>query len=61
MKLYDRNCYWQKKYVIVPEKKFKALQNKAALKTKTEKLFSVGDAGHTVKNLFINVKQKNNS
>lgn len=34
----------KKKYVLVPEKDYKALQKKAALKTKPEKLLSVEDA-----------------
>jgi hypothetical protein len=34
----------KKKYIIVPEKDYKALQKKAALKTKTEKLLNVEDA-----------------
>ena len=34
----------KKKYVLVPEKEFKDLQKKAALKTKPEKLFSVENA-----------------
>jgi len=42
----------KKKYVLVPEKDYKALQKKAA--PKPEKLLSVEDAVHTVKNLSIN-------
>lgn len=34
----------KKKYVLVPEKEYHALQKKAALKTKPEKLLSVEDA-----------------
>ena len=34
----------KKKYVLVPEKEYQALQKKAALKTKTEKLLSVEQA-----------------
>ena len=34
----------KKKYVLLPEKEYKALQKKAALKTKPEKLISVEDA-----------------
>ena len=34
----------KKKYVLVPEKDYKALQKKAALKTKPEKLLNVEDA-----------------
>ncbi len=31
----------KKKYVLIPEKEYQALQKKAALKTKPEKLLSV--------------------
>jgi len=34
----------KKKYVLIPEKEYQALQKKAALKTKPEKLFSVEEA-----------------
>jgi len=34
----------KKKYVLVPEKQYQALQKKAALKTKTEKLLTVEQA-----------------
>ena len=34
----------KKKYVLIPEKDYQALQKKAALKTKSEKLLSVDDA-----------------
>lgn len=34
----------KKKYVLVPEKEYQALQKKAALKTKPEKLLSVEKA-----------------
>jgi PHD/YefM family antitoxin component YafN of YafNO toxin-antitoxin module len=34
----------KKKYVIIPEKEYQALQKKAALKTKPEKLLSVEEA-----------------
>ncbi|HKC36332.1 MAG TPA: hypothetical protein VKB95_09735 [Chitinophagaceae bacterium] len=34
----------KKKYVLVPEKEYQALQKKAALKTKTEKLLTVAQA-----------------
>ncbi len=34
----------KKKFIILPEKDYKALQKQAALKTKTEKLFSVEEA-----------------
>lgn len=34
----------KKKYVLVPEKEYKSLQKKAALKTKPEKLLSLEEA-----------------
>jgi hypothetical protein len=34
----------KKKYILVPEKDFQALQKKAALKTKPEKLFTIEEA-----------------
>jgi hypothetical protein len=34
----------KKKYVLVPEKEYQALQKKAALKTKPEKLLSLAQA-----------------
>jgi len=34
----------KKKYVLVPQKEYEAMQKKAALKTKPEKLFSLEDA-----------------
>jgi len=34
----------KKKYILIPEKDYKVLQKKAALKTKPEKLFSIEDA-----------------
>jgi hypothetical protein len=34
----------KKKYVLIPEKDFQALQKKAALKTKPEKTFSLEEA-----------------
>ena len=34
----------KKKYVLVPEKQYQALQKKAALKTKTEKIFTMDEA-----------------
>ena len=34
----------KKKYVLIPDKDYKALQKKAALKTKPEKLLSVEEA-----------------
>ena len=34
----------KKKYVLVPEKDYQALQKKAALKTKPEKLLTVAQA-----------------
>lgn len=42
----------KKKYVLVPEKEFLALQKKAALKTKPEKLFSVEQARSYSKKLI---------
>ena len=33
-----------KKYVLIPEKNYVTLQKRAALKIKTEKLFSIEDA-----------------
>ena len=34
----------KKKYVLVPEKEYQALQKKAALKTRAEKTFTVEEA-----------------
>ncbi|GDX53115.1 hypothetical protein LBMAG27_21620 [Bacteroidota bacterium] len=34
----------KKKYVLLPEKDYKTLQRKAALKMKTEKTFSLAEA-----------------
>lgn len=34
----------KKKYVLVPEKEYQALQKKAALKTKPQKLLSLSEA-----------------
>ena len=34
----------KKKYILIPEKEYNALQKKAALKTKPEKLLSIEDA-----------------
>lgn len=34
----------KKKYVLIPDKEYKTLQKKAALKTKPERLLSVEDA-----------------
>jgi hypothetical protein len=34
----------KKKYILIPEKDFQALQKKAALKTKPEKLFTIEEA-----------------
>jgi hypothetical protein len=34
----------KKKYVLIPEKEYQALQKKAALKTKPEKTFSIDQA-----------------
>lgn len=42
----------KKKYVIVPEKDYQALQRKAALKTKPEKLLSIEEARSRSKKLI---------
>ena len=42
----------KKKYVLIPEKEFRLLQRKAALKTKPEKLFSVEEARERSKKLI---------
>lgn len=42
----------KKKYVLVPEKDYKSLQKKAALKTKPEKLLSVEEARTLSKKLI---------
>jgi hypothetical protein len=34
----------KKKYILIPEKNYRALQKKAALKSKPEKLFTVDQA-----------------
>ena len=34
----------KKKYVLIPEKDYQALQKKAALKTKPEKTFTIDEA-----------------
>jgi len=34
----------KKKYVLIPEKDYQALQKKAALKTKAEKAFTIDEA-----------------
>ena len=34
----------KKKYILIPEKDYQALQKKAALKTTPEKIFSVDEA-----------------
>lgn len=34
----------KKKYVLIPDREYKSLQKKAALKTKPEKVLSVEDA-----------------
>lgn len=34
----------KKKYILIPEKAYQALQKKAALKTKSEPLLSIDDA-----------------
>lgn len=42
----------KKKYVLVPEKAFKCLQKKAALKAKPEKLFDIEEAREYSKKLI---------
>ncbi len=42
----------KKKYVLVPQKEYEAMQKKAALKTKPEKLFSLEDARNYSKKLI---------
>jgi len=42
----------KKKYVLVPEKEYQALQKKAALKTRPEKLLSVEQARNYSKKLI---------
>jgi hypothetical protein len=42
----------KKKYVLVPEKEYQALQKKAALKTRPEKLLSVEQAREFTKKLI---------
>lgn len=42
----------KKKYVLVPEKDYKSLQKKAALKTRPEKLLSVEEARALSKKLI---------
>ena len=42
----------KKKYVFVPEKEYQALQKKAALKTKPEKLLSIDEASAYSKKLI---------
>ncbi len=34
----------KKKYILIPQKDYQALQKKAALKTKPEKVFSIEEA-----------------
>lgn len=41
---YDELTIDKKKYVLIPDKEYKTLQKKAALKTKPERLLSVEDA-----------------
>lgn len=41
-----------KKYVLIPEKNYVTLQKRAALKIKTEKLFSIEDARALSKKLI---------
>lgn len=42
----------KKKYVLVPEKEYHALQKKAALKTKPEKLLSIDQARNYSKKII---------
>jgi len=42
----------KKKYVLVPEKDYKTLQKKAALKTKPERLLSIENARTYTKKLI---------
>ena len=42
----------KKKYVLIPQNEFTALQKKAALKTKPEKLLSIESARAYSKNLI---------
>lgn len=42
----------KKKYVLVPQKEYEALQKKAALKVKPEKLLSVEEARNYSKKLI---------
>lgn len=42
----------KKKYVLVPEKEYKSLQRRAALKTKPEKLLSIEEARALSKKLI---------
>lgn len=42
----------KKKYVLIPDKDYRILQKKAALKTKPEKLFTVEDARKYSKKLI---------
>lgn len=47
----------KKKYVIIPEKEYQALQKRAALKTKSEKLLSVEAARKYSKKILIALNQ----
>jgi len=42
----------RKKYVLIPERDYQALQKKAALKTKAEKTFTIEEARAYSKKLF---------
>lgn len=42
----------KKKYVLIPEKEYQALQKKAASKTKSEKLFTIEQARKHSKKLI---------
>jgi len=45
-----------KKYVLIPEKAFRELQKKAALKTKPEKAFTIEEARAHSKKLIRDLK-----
>jgi hypothetical protein len=48
----------KKKYVLIPEKEYQALQKKAALKTKPEKLFTIEEARAHSKKMIRNWAEK---
>jgi hypothetical protein len=43
----------KKKYVLIPQKDYQALQKKAALKTRTEKTFTIDEARAYSKKLIM--------